>query len=423
MADGLSNELGYVSHAWFRRWLKLAASNLSSLAMDWVQRNDIKDLFVLPADVPSAEKPFPQALFTLDYGLAHALHRDCITSPMSKIVLSHYLQYKVKCIKHAFLVGSMQHGTSAARCSFLWKARPPLHKSWHRDHGISSFVRNELLPPYFQDKVEILQGWNQVAMVIPWESKEEARVRIDESETMSNSALTEETMQHASTRKRPPPLDVVVDLSRSLAAGSLASGDIWDLHGRHRKGSASRPETPAETSPPRKRISFTAPAFEDSLDHAVTAVDAPLAPRALPMQYTPAVARVSEATLPFGKPKQPQTPTMTFNPFQVGHVTWAPRYTTMHSPEKRTVNKVVDRDSSSDARRSLQGLQGSSMSGASSTNWTFTNMHQDRKNVRAHAKLSSLLAIHDFAWTGFANGDEVVPEEWKIFPGPLFHHF
>jgi hypothetical protein len=173
--------------------------------MDWVQRNDIKDLFVLPADVPSAEKPFPQALFTLDYGLAHALHRDCITSPMSKIVLSHYLQYKVKCIEHAFLVGSMQHGTSAARCSFLWKARPPLHKSWHRDHGISGFVRNELLPPYFQDRVEILLGWNQVAVALPWESKEETRVRINESETMSNSVLTEEAMQHASTRKRPPP--------------------------------------------------------------------------------------------------------------------------------------------------------------------------------------------------------------------------
>jgi hypothetical protein len=50
-------------------------------------------------------------------------------------------------------------------------------------------------------------------------------------------------------------------------------------------------------------------------------------------------------------------------------------------------------------------------------------VHHGSKNVRAHAKLSSLLAIHDFAWTGFANGDKVVPEEWKIFPGPLFHHF
>jgi hypothetical protein len=50
-------------------------------------------------------------------------------------------------------------------------------------------------------------------------------------------------------------------------------------------------------------------------------------------------------------------------------------------------------------------------------------VHHGSKNVRAHVKLSSLLAIHDFAWTGFANGDEVVPEEWKIFPGPLFHHF
>jgi hypothetical protein len=76
--------------------------------------------------VPSAEKPFSQALFTQDYGLAHALHRDCITSCMSKIVLSHYLQYEAKGIEHAFPAGSTQHSSSGARCSYLWKARPPL---------------------------------------------------------------------------------------------------------------------------------------------------------------------------------------------------------------------------------------------------------------------------------------------------------
>jgi hypothetical protein len=190
--------LAYISQAWFWWWLELlAASNLSSLATDWVQRKDIKDSLVLPADVPSAEKPFSQALFTLDYGLAHAFHRDCITSRMSKIVLSHYLQYKAQGIEHAFPVGSTQHGASTARCSYLWKACPPLHKSWHRDHGISSLVPNELLPPYFQDRVEILQGWNQVAVALSWESEEETQVRIDEGETMSNSVLTEEAMQHA----------------------------------------------------------------------------------------------------------------------------------------------------------------------------------------------------------------------------------
>jgi hypothetical protein len=52
MANGLSVELGYVGHAWFRRWLELAASNPSSLVTKWVQREDIKDLLVLPADVP-----------------------------------------------------------------------------------------------------------------------------------------------------------------------------------------------------------------------------------------------------------------------------------------------------------------------------------------------------------------------------------
>jgi hypothetical protein len=95
----------------------------------------------------------------------------------------------------------------------------------------------------------------------------------------------------------------------------------------------------------------------------------------------------------------------------------------MYSPEKRVAHEVARRDPSADARRSLRGLLGLSASSSAATDWTFTNVHQGSKSVRAHAKFSSLLALHDFAWTGFVNGDEAVPEEWKLFPGPLFSHF
>jgi hypothetical protein len=56
-------------------------------------------------------------------------------------------------------------------------------------------VRPELLPPYFHDRVEIVQGWNSIAVALPWESEEETRVRIDESDTMSNIVLAAEAVK------------------------------------------------------------------------------------------------------------------------------------------------------------------------------------------------------------------------------------
>jgi hypothetical protein len=37
--------------------------------------------------------------------------------------------------------------------------------------------------------------------------------------------------------------------------------------------------------------------------------------------------------------------------------------------------------------------------------------------------LSCLLAIHDVQWEGIINGNQQVPEEWKLFPGPLWDQF
>jgi hypothetical protein len=45
------------------------------------------------------------------------------------------------------------------------------------------------------------------------------------------------------------------------------------------------------------------------------------------------------------------------------------------------------------------------------------------RSARAHAKLSCLLVIHDVQWEGFINGSQPVPEEWKLFPGPLWDQF
>jgi hypothetical protein len=31
--------------------------------------------------------------------------------------------------------------------------------------------------------------------------------------------------------------------------------------------------------------------------------------------------------------------------------------------------------------------------------------------------------IHDYEWSGISDTNKVVAEEWKLFPGPLFHQF
>jgi hypothetical protein len=178
-------------------------------------------------------------------------------------------------------------------------------------------------------------------------------------------------------------MDVVVDLSGLQAVGSMASGDIWDLDGRHRKVRATLPDTPAVDTPQRRRATttFAFPTFSDPPAAAASFVDQPPAPRTLLMQYTPAVNRGDTGTLPFGRPRQSPTPAMSFNPFQSGSIAAAPQYTTMYSPEKRTGNEVARHDSSADARRSLRGLLGLSTGGSAATDWTFTNVHQGSKSV------------------------------------------
>jgi hypothetical protein len=95
----------------------------------------------------------------------------------------------------------------------------------------------------------------------------------------------------------------------------------------------------------------------------------------------------------------------------------------MHSPEKRSTHAIGLRESGTDVRRSLKALLEPQSSGTSSTQWTFTHIHLGSRSSRAHAKLSCLLAIHEVQWGGFINGNQQVPEEWKLFPGPLWDQF
>jgi hypothetical protein len=431
MAPGLSEEVGFVNHAWFRRWLDLAKTHPTTIQTDWVARDDLKESLVLPDQPNTSLRPFSLPLFSLDYGLAYSLHRDCILSRMTKTILKRFLAYEEGAKLHAFPEGSTLHGTCAAKCVYLWKARPPSHRAWHKDHGIAGFIKNETLPSYFHDRVEIVHGWNDKSLEIPWETEEETRLRLEESDTLSNSALAEQAIEHAG-KKRPPV--TVVDLSGSAAApGSMASGDMWDVEGRTNnskrvRSTASIPltGTALPSTDDFQRIGHEDPPPDMPLESRRIANNAPPAAKPAPVQYAPALARVDTGSLPFGRPREPPTSDQSFNPFQSSFPQSMPIYTKLHSPVKGSIHDLTGSDVSSSARRQLRSLLDASagtMAAAAATDWTFRNVHEGNKSIRAYAKFSSLLAIHDVEWQGFIQGQQAVPEEWKIFPGPLYHQF
>jgi hypothetical protein len=425
MAPGLADELGYLHHPWFRRWLELVQSHSARLCTHWVARTDVQASIVLPEDTPTQVRPFSLSVFSLDYGLAYSLHRDCIIASTKKLVLKRYLQYEQAALKHAFPAGSTLHGTSVERSAYLWIARPPKIRSWHKDMGIAGFLKPETLPAYFQDRVAIYVGWNEPAPSVPWESNEEAQLRLSEEDVFDQSDLASQIIAHAG-RKRvsppsyPPPLEEVIMVSSSAAGVSAESGDLWDLLDR-RDTKRTRFGTTQMIIPP-----MAASAGGPSSSLVASAVDElsqPNAPVAMAMQYAPARSRVGQGHLPFGRSMAHPAPTAAFNPFPADTEASTPRYSTMHSPEKRSVNVVAHRASSSEVRRSLKALLDPSVSGSSGSQWTFTDVHMGSRSARAHAKLSCLLAIHDVQWEGFIQDRQPVPEEWKIFPGPLWDQF
>ena len=148
-------------------------------------------------------------------------------------------------------------------------------------------------------------------------------------------------------------------------------------------------------------------------------------PLALLSQYAPAQSRIGRGNTPFGRAVAAPSSLGAFNPFPAGSSELAPRYTpTLHSPDKRLLHSVVGRDSASEVRRSLKALLEQPLGTPSSNvTWTFTDVHSGSKHVRAFAKLSCLLAIHDVQWSGTVPEVGEVPEQWKLFPGPLFDQF
>jgi hypothetical protein len=126
MAPGLSDELGYLQHPLFRRWLELATDDPDRICTHWVARADVKDSLVTSEDVSTTPaKPFSLPVFFLDYGLAFGLHRDCIIASTKRLILKRFLLYEQAARQHTFPSGSTLYGTSVERSVYLWITRPP----------------------------------------------------------------------------------------------------------------------------------------------------------------------------------------------------------------------------------------------------------------------------------------------------------
>jgi hypothetical protein len=114
--------------------LELVKDDPDRLCTHWVTRADVKDSIVTPEDVSTPARPFSSLpVFSLDYGLAYGLHRDCIIASMKKLILKRFLLYEQAAHQHAFPSGSTLYGTSVERSMYLWIARPPKIRSWHND--------------------------------------------------------------------------------------------------------------------------------------------------------------------------------------------------------------------------------------------------------------------------------------------------
>jgi hypothetical protein len=133
-----------------------------------------------------------------------------------------------------------------------------------------------------------------------------------------------------------------VDLSDSVAAGSFALGDMWDLDGHSKRAHPSTP-TPASTPTihsnyPRRRPPMTAfsPSANPMPTHGI-GIEEPASAAIMPMQYAPAMNHVSTGLNPFGRPQQNHSVASTFNSFPLGQAPSGPQDTTMHSPEKTSI--------------------------------------------------------------------------------------
>jgi hypothetical protein len=204
MAPGLSNELSYLQHPLFHQWLELAKDDPDRICTHWVARTNVKDSLVTPK-VSTPAKPFSLPVFSLDYGLAYGLHRDCIIASTKRLILKRFLLYEQAACLPAFPLGTTLYGTSVERSVYLWIARPPKIRSWHKDLGIAGFIKPDSLPPYFRDCVVIYVAWNEPAPIVPWESDEEAQLRLSEEDVFKQSDIASQVIAHAGRKRAPPP--------------------------------------------------------------------------------------------------------------------------------------------------------------------------------------------------------------------------
>lgn len=118
---------------------------------------------------------------------------------------------------------------------YLWIARPPHIKSWHRDLGIAGFVKPSTLQAYLRDRVIIYVAWNKPVPLAPWETEEEMQQCLSEEDVFENSELASQILPHVGRKRSAtaPPIDIIT-LSSSGGGATLESGNMFDMLGEHR---------------------------------------------------------------------------------------------------------------------------------------------------------------------------------------------
>jgi hypothetical protein len=219
----------------------------------------------------------------------------------SSTMIKRFLLCEQAAIKFAFPLGSMLHGACVEHCAYLWIARPPKIKAWHRSYRIAGFIKLDSLPTYFHNHLPICATWNEPAPPIPWETEEETRLRLEEEDQFSQSDLGSQALACAvppPSKKRPPPLEAI-----SISSSMADSGDLFAslIPGR-----------------PEKRTRFDPallPFGNESVPAAIPPMDLLPPTHASLSQYAPAQSCVGHGNAPFGRAEEAPPNLGAFNPF------------------------------------------------------------------------------------------------------------
>jgi hypothetical protein len=418
MSADLPDELGYLNHPIFCRWLDAVALDPATFQVDWVSRADIKDSIVTPSDTPTDAKPFVRSLFSLDYGLvAFRIHRDCALASMPKTTLAHYLSCEANIIKYAFPKGCTLHGAVAEACPYMWIFRPPKYTTWLTKFGFNGFIDLATLPPYFSDFLIVHMKWKEAeAWQLPLETLDESQARLDEADEMEYSSLATSIANQvaaatsAAGKRKAVPADAAV--ARRDTHSSFGDSGLDLLDGSVAKALKKPMHAPGMAAPPE------APVPEVQFERVIPA---PAAAAAHPTFFRPAFGERHGSIRPFGKGRgEPHSPKR-FDPFSSATDSSKPAYTSFHSLAKESHNDIIMPASAPSALRSLGGPLTASLK--STTDWTFDSVHVDNKLKRGFASLSFATVMHDVTWEGFTSNGDAIPEQWKLFPGVIYPSF